>query len=118
MRSPSGVAFFHHNLLLTFPVHEQQQEGCDGKEYAIHDPESKARLEHYAWLIDVCSQRTCRTNAVRACVQSKGRIGAEIHTFLIGDGPEFVHPSDESADKAKVDEGDEYGGFAGGLAAE
>ena len=91
MASPSIALLDHDVPIVPLPMHEQQQERGDGKEDAVHDTKSKACLEHGAILI----------GAVCIC-----------------DVSELVYTSDQGADEADVDEGDENGGIAGGFAAE
>ena len=55
-----------------------------------------------------------------AVVDGDGEVAVvgEVGAVCVGDAPELVDARDEGAYEAKVDEGDEDGGVAGGLPAE
>lgn len=117
--APSPVGLLHHHLpIVPVPVHEQQQECRDGEKDAIHDAESKARLQHGAILVDVEVEGRGAADAVVVDGEGEVAIGRETGAAGFCNVAKFVDPGDEGADEAEVDEGDEEGGFAGGFAAE
>ena len=64
MGPPPRVSLLYHNFLLVATVHEQQQEGCDGKEYTIHDTKGETGLEHGTRLVEVYSKGTLNIGTI------------------------------------------------------
>ena len=82
-------------------------DGGHEEEDAVHDTEGKTRLEHRARLVngDIKAVDRCGTKNAKANVQRVA--SGDVGTISVGDEPQVVDGSNEGADKADVDKGDE-----------
>lgn len=111
MASPSDSFFDNH--LSVISAHEQQEEACDSKKDAVHDPKCKASLQHGACFVDVDRERAASIKAVGAQAHVEAAIGTEVGAISIGNAAQLVDTCNECTDKAEIDEGNEEGRFAG-----
>lgn len=117
MAPPPITLFHHHLLIIPLPVHEEQQKARDRKEDAIHDSKRKARLQHRAILVRIQMERRIAVDAIIIDREGEVVVVGKMGAIGLRNVAEFVDASDEGADEAEIDEGDEEGGVAGGFAA-
>lgn len=97
-------------------MHEEEQEGGEQEEDAIHDPKREARLQHRARLVDAAHKRTVPIEPVRPDRDVEAPVEAKIRAVRVRDAPQLVDRRDEGAHEAEVDKGDEDGGLIARLA--
>lgn len=96
-------------------MQENGQDGSKEEEENIHDAKRPRGLEHGAVLVDIGREPGAGLLAIvpeRADLDVDG-CGLEVGAAGAVDGAEFVDGSDEGADEAEVDKGDEEGGATG-----
>jgi len=94
--------------VLVGSVHAPAQQSGDEEEDAVDDGEDPGGLQHGAWLAQVISEAA----AARVAVVAKGDTdwNAQMSAVGVSDTTEQDDGSDESTDKAKVDQSDEWAG--------
>ena len=99
-------------------VHEEEQEGSEQEEDAIHDPEREARLQHRACLVDAPHKRAVAIEPIRPDCNVEAPVEAEIRAVSVRDAPQLVDRGDEGAHEADVDKGYENCGLVARLASD
>ena len=113
LMTPPPISLLHNHVIpLITSLHKQQQESGGQEEDNIHDPKSKARLEHRARLVHIQREWIITAEPIiverdreRSVVGKGGAVG-------FGNRPEFVHGCYQRAYEAEIDKGDEEGGAA------
>lgn len=117
--TPPPIRLLNNHLpIIPLPMHKQQQKARDGKEDAIHDAKRKARLQHRTMLVCVQMERRLPGNTIIVDGDGEIAVGGEVGAVRIAYVTELVNASDEGADEAEVDEGDEEGRVPRRFAAE
>jgi len=88
---------------------EESQHARNKEENAIHNPKSKASLQHRALLIGTKMQAIHINASQDSKVDLVGIAGCDVGAVFVGYAAQFEDACDERADEAEVDEGDEEG---------
>lgn len=109
MTSPP-ISLLHNHMILLIPsLHKQQQESGGEEEDNIHDPKSKARLEHRARLVHIQREWIIATESIIVERDGEGPVVGKVGAVGFGNRSEFVHGSYQGAHEAEIDKGDEEG---------